>query len=150
MNAPPLVTQKRALQMDPQRKRSRIVITITLSRVLNFFNRIGQSLQCAVCHIQRRRHRSRKLASYTMRRVELIQAAQFGRLSLHQIDALAAMHVNIDVAGYQDGVGERRARLTIVALAGTSHSAREETAEIRPSSTKIRGSCISSRGVNRR
>jgi hypothetical protein len=103
MHAAALVTEKRTFQMDAERLRLGCAV---VGGTLRRFDRIGEPLERLASVIERRGDGGREVARDSMAGEELVQMRKFGGSSPHDIEAGAAVHVNVDETGREDGVGE--------------------------------------------
>ncbi len=104
MHATAFMAEKWTFQMDTERASLHCVVVAGV-RILNRFDGVGEPFQRLVGLIERRRHGGGEIAGNAMNCQEAVQTWQFGRCGLHYIEAGAAVHVNVDETGREDGVG---------------------------------------------
>src|SRR5580658_195956 len=102
MHASALVTEKWAFQMNAERPS----LAVDGVRTLSCFDRVSQALQRRAGLIERSSDGGGKVAGNTVGSEEFVQMRQFAGRGSHEIDAGAAVHVNVDEAGHQDGIGK--------------------------------------------
>ena len=103
MYAAPLVAEKRSFEVDAER-RCCIAVAGSLSR----FDGVGQARERGAGLVKRRGDGGGEVSGDAVGDEKLVQARQFGGRGAHDVEAGAAVHVDVDETGGQDCAGNVR------------------------------------------